>query len=140
MTDKPIIIDGIKFTENFDIICQTCTRNNPCFQQCNQVYKEIIKYLFNNLQRKTAECEKLEKINKANLKAGKDLNKEITLLQHKVTEYEELKNKLQIATGVLKEIYDQADEIFSDGFRASLFCKQVRSLSQQALEQLGSEE
>ena len=59
ITDKPIIIDGIKFTENFDIICQTCTRNNPCFQQCNQVYKEIIKYLFNNLQRKTAECEEL---------------------------------------------------------------------------------
>lgn len=123
MTDKPIIIDGIKFTENFDIICQTCTRNNPCFQQCNQVYKEIIKYLFNNLQRKTAECEKLKK-------AVMTLSQGLSIHS----------NKLQIATGVLKEIYDQADEIFSDGFRASLFCKQVRSLSQQALEQLGSEE
>ncbi len=123
MTDKPIIIDGIKFTENFDIICQTCTRNNPCFQQCNQVYKEIIKYLFNNLQRKTAECEKLKK-------AVMTLSQGLSIHS----------NKLQIATGVLKEIYDQADEIFSDGFRASLFCKQVRSLSLQALEQLGSEE
>lgn len=140
MTDKPIIIDGIKFTENFDIICQTCTRNNPCFQQCNQVYKEIIKYLFNNLQRKTAECEELQAKYKwyDHYKNSALSNKE--LCDKKSDEIKLLHYKLQIATGVLKEIYDQADEIFSDGFRASLFCKQVRSLSLQALEQLGSEE
>ncbi len=82
-----------------------------------------INRLCGELQRKTAECEKLKK-------AVMTLSQGLSIHS----------NKLQIATGVLKEIYDQADEIFSDGFRASLFCKQVRSLSLQALEQLGSEE
>lgn len=196
MTDKPIIIDGIKFTENFDIICQTCTRNNPCFQQCNQVYKEIIKYLFNNLQRKTAEldkieeviapyqepleadafslsgaiksilqrktaeCEKLEKINKANLKAGKDLNKEITLLQHKTAEHErlcrdyfkqnewlqqrakeceQLQHKLQIATEALRSILDEADVLNEFISKEGYLCGFV-NIAQKALEQIGEKE
>lgn len=104
MTDKPIIIDGIKFTENFDIICQTCTRNNPCFQQCNQVYKEIIKYLFNNLQRKTAECEEL----KARVETLRVENNRLTGEVCDIRNYAgSLQNKLQIATEALEIIANQ---------------------------------
>lgn len=113
MTDKPIMIDGIKFTENFDIICQTCTRNNPCFQQCNQVYKEIIKYLFNNLQRKTAELDKIEEViapYQEPLEADAfSLSGAIkSILQRKTAECEELKKALAIKTDkdYINEIQD----------------------------------
>lgn len=83
MTDKPIIIDGISLYEVKEKLLGVKDF------QLQQHLKKIIE----NLEEKTTECEKLEKINKANLKAGKDLNKEITLLQHKVTECEELKSE-----------------------------------------------
>lgn len=101
MTNEQIIINGIKFTENFDIICQTCKRNNPCMQECNQVYKEVIKYLFNNLQHKTAECGELEEHNS---KLNKDWEVKKNENYEIACKNEKLKHKLQIATEALKRI------------------------------------
>lgn len=96
------------------------------------------------LEEKTAECEELKK-QLVRYKAYKEMEDFIS--QHSEDSNEHLgyqlfqmEGKLQIATEALKDIYDQADEIYSDGFRTSLFCKQVRSSSLQALEQIESEE
>lgn len=154
MTDKPIMIDGVDVSGCSyailpksqcpqkamlyakEVSCIACKENNTKLNFCKNNHNCNYK----QLQRKTAECEELQAKYKwyDHYKNSALSNKE--LCDKKSDEIKLLHYKLQIATGVLKEIYDQADEIFSDGFRASLFCKQVRSLSLQALEQLGSEE
>lgn len=48
----------------------------------------------------------------------------------------DLEKKLKIVIEALKDIYDKADEIYSDQDRTSLFCKQVRGISKQALGEL----
>lgn len=151
MTDKPIMIDGVDVSGCSyailpksqcpqkamlyakEVSCIACKENNTKLNFCKNNHNCNYK----QLQRKTAECEEL----KARVETLRVENSRLTGEVCDIRNYAgSLQNKLQIATGVLKEIYDQADEIFSDGFRASLFCKQVRSLSLQALEQLGSEE
>lgn len=131
------------------------------FRQCNQVYKEIIKYLFNNLQRKTAEYEelkknndfadvvlqrKLDKLMNKNNRLEEELNQIKLLLEGKNNQYnakqqecEELKNKLQIATEALKSILDEADVLDEFISKEGYLCGFV-NIAQQALEQLGSEE
>lgn len=49
---------------------------------------------------------------------------------------EDLEKKLKIVIEALKDIYDKADEIYFDQDRTSLFCKQVRGISIQALKEL----
>lgn len=77
----------------------------------------------------------------------KELNQKLYLAQneiHSKTEYiqeqreeiKDLEKKLKIAIEALKDIYDKADEIYFDQYRTSLFCKQVRGISIQALEEL----
>lgn len=73
-----------------------------------------------------AECEKLHT----------ELKFKVEYIQEQREVIKDLEKKLKIAIEALKDIYNKADEIYFDQYRTSLFCKQVRGISIQALEEL----
>lgn len=95
--------------------------NEQAFKDEKELYNLNIK-----LQRKTAECEALHT----------ELKFKVEYIQEQREVIKDLEKKLKIAIEALKDIYDKADEIYFDQYRTSLFCKQVRGISIQALEEL----
>lgn len=77
-------------------------------------------------QFKEQECEELHT----------ELKFKVEYIQEQREVIKDLEKKLKIAIEALKDIYDKADEIYFDQDRTSLFCKQVRGISIQALEEL----
>ena len=77
-------------------------------------------------QFKEQECEELHT----------ECNFKVEYIQEQREVIKDLEKKLKIVIEALKDIYDKADEIYFDQDRTSLFCKQVRGISIQALEEL----
>lgn len=77
-------------------------------------------------QFKEQECEELHT----------ELNFKVEYIQEQREVIKDLEKKLKIVIEALKDIYDKADEIYFDQDRTSLFCKQVRGISIQALKEL----
>ena len=77
-------------------------------------------------QFKEQECEELHT----------ELNFKVEYIQEQREVIKDLEKKLKIVIEALKDIYDKADEIYFDQDRTSLFRKQVRGISIQALEEL----
>lgn len=77
-------------------------------------------------QFKEQECEELHT----------ELKFKVEYIQEQREVIKDLEKKLKIVIEALKDIYDKADEIYFDQDRTSLFCKQVRGISIQALEEL----
>lgn len=77
-------------------------------------------------QFKEQECEELHT----------ECNFKVEYIQEQRKVIKDLEKKLKIVIEALKDIYDKADEIYSDQDRTSLFCKQVRGISKQALGEL----
>ena len=65
-----------------------------------------------------------------------ELKFKVEYIQEQRKVIKDLEKKLKIVIEALKDIYDKADEIYSDQDRTSLFCKQVRGISKQALGEL----
>ena len=77
-------------------------------------------------QFKEQECEELRT----------EWNFKVEYIQEQREVIKDLEKKLKIVIEALKDIYDKADEIYFDKDRTSLFCKQVRGISIQALKEL----
>lgn len=77
-------------------------------------------------QFKEQECEELHT----------EWNFKVEYIQEQREVIKDLEKKLKIVIEALKDIYDKADEIYFDQDRTSLFCKQVRGISIQALKEL----
>lgn len=77
-------------------------------------------------QFKEQECEELHT----------EMNFKVEYIQEQREVIKDLEKKLKIVIEALKDIYDKADEIYFDQDRTSLFCKQVRGISIQALKEL----
>ncbi len=150
-TNEPVIIDGVDVSRCMHYFNKGCLNsgkalgvfclNNPyCYykqlqrekklhQEANEQAFKDEKELYNlniKLQRKTAECEALHT----------ELKFKVEYIQEQREVIKDLEKKLKIAIEALKDIYDKADEIYFDQYRTSLFCKQVRGISIQALEEL----
>lgn len=102
----------------YNCIALACNSAAICKQSPNCYYKQ--------LQRRIAECEE----------SHTELKFKVEYIQEQREVIKDLEKKLKIAIEALKDIYDKADEIYFDQYRTSLFCKQVRGISIQALEEL----
>lgn len=87
---------------------------------------ELLNEAEKQFQFKEQECEELHT----------ELKFKVEYIQEQREVIKDLEKKLKIAIEALKDIYDKADEIYFDQDRTSLFCKQVRGISIQALEEL----